>query len=67
MGSFDELDHHILVKTLRKKIHDERFLNLVWKLLKAGYMDLHGRRKDSLIGSPQGGILTPPTIVQKRR
>jgi len=56
---FDELDHHILVTTLRKKIRDERFLNLIWKLLKAGYMDLHGRRKDSLIGSPQGGILSP--------
>src|SRR5207249_4284464 len=35
------------------------FLNLIWKLLKAGYIDLHGRRKDSLIGSPQGGILSP--------
>jgi group II intron reverse transcriptase/maturase len=56
---FDELDHHVLVTTLRKKIDDERFLNLIWKLLKAGYMDLHGRRKDSLIGSPQGGILSP--------
>jgi nicotine oxidoreductase len=56
---FDELSHSVLVKTLRKKIHDERFLNLIWKLLKAGYMDLHGRKKESLIGSPQGGILSP--------
>src|SRR6266567_4940619 len=56
---FDELDHHILVTTLKKKIQDERFLNLVWKLLNAGYMDLHGEKRDSLIGSPQGGILSP--------
>jgi group II intron reverse transcriptase/maturase len=56
---FDELDHHILVTTLKKKIQDERFLNLIWKLLNAGYMDLHGEKKDSLIGSPQGGILSP--------
>jgi len=56
---FDELSHSVLVKTLRKKIHDERFLNLIWKLLNAGYMDLHGRKKESLIGSPQGGILSP--------
>ncbi len=56
---FDELDHHVLVTTLRKKIHDERFLNLIWKLLTAGYMDLHGRTQGSLIGSPQGGILSP--------
>ena len=31
---FDELDHHVLVKALNKKIQDERFINLIWKLLK---------------------------------
>ena len=56
---FDELNHAVLVNVLRKKIRDERFLNLIRKLLNAGYMDLHGRRKESLIGSPQGGILSP--------
>jgi group II intron reverse transcriptase/maturase len=56
---FDELDHQILVQILRKKIQDARFLNLVRKLLKAGYMDLHGHNKESLIGSPQGGLVSP--------
>ena len=56
---FDEIDHHALVALLRKKIQDERFLNLIWKLLNAGYMDLYGRKKESLIGSPQGGIASP--------
>src|SRR6266849_10612834 len=56
---FDEVDHQTLVSILRKKIKDERFLNLIWELLNAGYMDLHGRKKESLIGSPQGGILSP--------
>ena len=56
---FDELDHHILIASLRKKIQDERFLNLIWKLLNAGYMDLHGVKRESLIGSPQGGIISP--------
>ena len=56
---FDELAHEVLVHLLRKKITDERFLNLIWKLLQAGYMDVHGARKDSLIGSPQGGIVSP--------
>lgn len=56
---FDELDHPKLVAILRKKIKDERFLNLIWKLLNAGYMDLHGEKKESLIGSPQGGIVSP--------
>ncbi len=56
---FDELNHAVLVNVLRKKIHDERFLNLIRKLLNAGYMDLQGKKKESLIGSPQGGILSP--------
>jgi group II intron reverse transcriptase/maturase len=56
---FDEVDHQVLVLILRKKIKDERFLNLIWKLLNAGYMDLHGTRKDSLVGTPQGSIASP--------
>src|SRR6266480_6373549 len=27
---FDELDLHVLISLLRKKIHDQRFLNLIW-------------------------------------
>jgi group II intron reverse transcriptase/maturase len=56
---FDELDFHILVRILQKKIQDQRFLNLIWKLLNAGYMDLHGKKKESLIGSPQGSLVSP--------
>jgi group II intron reverse transcriptase/maturase len=56
---FDEIHHGTLVTILRQKIADQRFLNLIWKLLNAGYMDLHGTRKDSLVGSPQGSILSP--------
>ncbi len=56
---FDELDHTVLVTILRKKIQDERFLNLIRKLLKAGYFDIQGRKKESLVGSPQGGIASP--------
>ena len=44
---------------MRKKIKDERFLNLIWKFLNAGYQDLDESRKDSLAGTPQGGIVSP--------
>jgi group II intron reverse transcriptase/maturase len=55
---FDEIDHHTLVGLLRKKIADGRFLNLIWKALRAGY--LWGReRRDTLTGSPQGSIISP--------
>ena len=35
-GCYDNVDHHILVTILRKQIQDERFLNLIWKILRAG-------------------------------
>lgn len=56
---FDDIDHEILVGILKKKIKDERFLSLIWKLLKAGYQDLKRARHDSLAGTPQGGIASP--------
>ena len=54
---FDDIDHHKLVDVLRKKIKDERFLSLIWKFLKAGYLER--ARHDSLAGTPQGGIASP--------
>ncbi len=56
---FDAIDHQVLVSLLRKKIRDERFLNLIWKLLRAGYLDLQEARHDSLAGTPQGGLASP--------
>jgi len=56
---FDDIDHEILIGTLRKKIKDERFINLIRKLLGAGYIDLDKIRHDSLAGTPQGGIASP--------
>jgi group II intron reverse transcriptase/maturase len=56
---FDDIDHEILVNILREKIEDGRFLNLIRKILKAGYLDIDEIRKDSLAGSPQGGIVSP--------
>lgn len=56
---FDSVDHHVLVSLLRKKIADERFLNLIWKLLRAGYLAMGEARKDSLAGTPQGSLVSP--------
>lgn len=36
---FDTIDHHILVNILRKRIKDESFLELIWKFLRAGYLE----------------------------
>jgi len=62
-GCFDALDHTVLVSILAEKIHDNRFLGLIRALLKAGYLE-EWRYHDTLSGSPQGGIITPPTMLQ---
>ena len=36
---FDSFDHAVLIRILRKRVEDEAFLNLIWKFLKAGYME----------------------------
>ena len=35
-GCFDNIDHHVLVQILRRRIADEHFIGLIWKFLKAG-------------------------------
>jgi hypothetical protein len=55
---FDRLDHGILVGILREKIHDNRFLKLIERMLQAGYLEdwsWHG----TLSGTPQGNIASP--------
>jgi len=55
---FDEIDHETLVGILRERIKDEKFLRLIRKFLKAGYMeDWQFHRTYS--GTPQGGVISP--------
>jgi hypothetical protein len=56
---FDEIEHGTLVDLLRKKIRDERFLNLIWKLLRAGYFDIQGVSHENQAGTPQGSLASP--------
>jgi group II intron reverse transcriptase/maturase len=56
---FDSMDHHVITNLLRKKIKDERFIRLIWKLLRAGVMNEFWIPEDSLSGTPQGGIVSP--------
>lgn len=59
-GCFDNIDHHTLIQLLRKRIYDEKFLNLVWKALKAGYLEFKNASPiTSLSGTPQGSIVSP--------
>ena len=55
---FDNINHHILIKLLKKKIEDDKFIRLIWKFLKAGYMEDWQFHK-TYSGTPQGGIISP--------
>lgn len=57
-GFFDTIDHHTLINLLRRRIHDERFISLIWKFLKAGYLE-NWRFHTTHTGTPQGSIISP--------
>lgn len=54
----NNMNHHILINLLRKKIEDKRFLRLIWKFLRAGYAEEWVFHK-TYSGCPQGGIISP--------
>ena len=57
-GCFDNVDHHVLIAILRKRIADEYFIGLLWKFLKAGYME-DWNYHNTYSGTPQGSIISP--------
>ena len=56
---FDEIDHTALMGRVRHRIEDKRVLNLVKAFLKAGVLSEEGVGRDTITGTPQGGILSP--------
>ena len=57
---FGSLDHDVMTRILAEKIHDQRFLRLIGSMLKAGFLE-DWQYHETLSGSPQGGVVTPPT------
>lgn len=55
---FDSFDHHVLVDILRKRIKDEYFIALIWKMLRAGYME-QWTYHNTYSGTPQGSGCSP--------
>jgi RNA-directed DNA polymerase len=55
---FDTIDHRKLMKLLRRRVSDEKLLDLIWKFLRAGVME-RKLFKDTKLGTPQGGIVSP--------
>lgn len=57
-GFFDNIDHDVLVGILRERISDDRFIRLIRKFLKAGYVE-DWTFYNTYSGMPQGGIVSP--------
>lgn len=57
-GCFDNIDHHLLMKRLRKRVADRKVLQLILAFLKAGIMT-EGNISHPVAGTPQGGIISP--------
>ena len=61
-GDFDKaynsVDHKILLSVVKRRIQDKKFLFLLKSLLTSGIMD-ENRYEETVMGVPQGGILSP--------
>jgi group II intron reverse transcriptase/maturase len=55
---FDTIDHEKLIEILREDIHDERFIQLIRELLRAGYLEEWTYNR-TMSGTPQGGVISP--------
>ena len=63
MVSFDRVHHDVLMSRVARRVEDKRLLKLIRAFLNAGVME-NGLFSDTFEGTPQGGPLTPPTILQ---
>jgi len=57
-GCFDNINHKALIGIINAKIKDAKFIQLIWKFLKAGYLE-NWKYNKTYSGTPQGGIVSP--------
>lgn len=55
---FDEIPHGLILRLIRRKIQDERFVTLIARALKAGVI-VEGQYEETVKGCPQGSPMSP--------
>ena len=55
---FDEISHKAILGTIREKVMDNKFLDLLQLFLKAGVI-IDGKLLPTVKGVPQGGVISP--------
>jgi hypothetical protein len=62
--SFDQIDHGLLMKAVRTHIKEGWILLYIERWLVAPFETADGTRVPRDRGTPQGGVVTPPTKEQ---
>ncbi len=57
-GYFDNIPHKKLMKVINKYVSDGTVLDIIWKTLKAGYME-DEIKYETVSGTQQGGVISP--------
>ena len=55
---FDEISHKAILRCIKEKVMDNKFLDLISRLLKAG-VEINGVVHPTTKGVPQGGVVSP--------
>ncbi len=56
---FDEIDHELLMKALKRHVGENWLLLYVRRWLEAGVLDPNGQLSSRQSGTPQGGVISP--------
>ncbi|MEX3791420.1 reverse transcriptase domain-containing protein, partial [Paraburkholderia sp. BR14374] len=63
-AAFDQIDHGLLLEAVRKHIKEDWILMYIERWLTAPFETVQGTRLPRDRGTPQGGVVTPPTTEQ---
>lgn len=58
-GAFDNLDHELLMRAVRKHVGEKWILLYIERWMKAPFQDAEGKLEFRENGTPQGGVISP--------